>query len=283
MGRLRRPFGNLSVIILKKKMGLRPILILQGFKILSTIIMHKCIIILGLLILFVLVCLGDRKEYFTTDSQTKFVDIQKTINPNIQFNMTEVENQVSQEDIDEFIKNGIWTWTTETQRLYKEALTANPYIKTEDQDTAMKKAQTIYNEKIILEILASQTPEGRFLLNGMDIMREIPDSGFGNYPYEAGLKEQLSTVRCYQGEDGNYSLADNDKKTIDYNKLESLVPGFKFINGACDPCDALNQKYTCPFKVADKTSDVWKQMWGLGQTEFPILTGLKTELDEIMK
>ena len=32
MGRLQRPFGNLSVIILKKKMGLRPILILQGFK-----------------------------------------------------------------------------------------------------------------------------------------------------------------------------------------------------------------------------------------------------------
>ena len=32
MGRRRRPFGNLSVIILKKKMGLRPILILQGFK-----------------------------------------------------------------------------------------------------------------------------------------------------------------------------------------------------------------------------------------------------------
>ena len=240
---------------------------------------------MGLLILFVLVCLGDSKEYFTTESQTKFVDIQKTINPNIQFNMTEIENQVSQEDIDEFIKNGIWNWSPETHRLYKEALSVNPYIKTEDQDAAMKKAQTIYNEKIILEILASQTPEGKFLMNGMDIMREIPDSGFGNYPYEAGLKEQEpeSTVRCYQDEDGNYSLADKDKKTIDYNKLESLVPGFKFINGACDPCDALNQKYTCPFKVGDKTSDIWKQMWGLGQTEFPLLTGLKTELDEIMK
>ena len=42
MGRLRRPFGNLSVIILKNKMGLRPILILQGFKILyCTIIYHE--------------------------------------------------------------------------------------------------------------------------------------------------------------------------------------------------------------------------------------------------
>ena len=33
MGRFHRPFGNLSVIILKKKMGLRPILIVQGFNI----------------------------------------------------------------------------------------------------------------------------------------------------------------------------------------------------------------------------------------------------------
>ena len=32
MGRLRRPFGNLSVIILKKKMELCSILILQGFQ-----------------------------------------------------------------------------------------------------------------------------------------------------------------------------------------------------------------------------------------------------------
>jgi len=32
MGRFQRPFGNLSVIILKNEMGLRAISILQGFK-----------------------------------------------------------------------------------------------------------------------------------------------------------------------------------------------------------------------------------------------------------
>jgi hypothetical protein len=254
--------------------------------------MHKWIIILGLLLVFVMVCLGTNTENFTSESETKFLDIQKTINPNIQFNMTEIDKQVSQQDMDDFIKNGYWSWSAETQRLYKEALSTNPYVKSEDHDKAMKKAQTIYNEQIILQILSSQTPEGRFLLNGMDIMGEIPDSGFGNYPYEAGMKEQEpeATVRCYQAdENGKYSLADKDKKTIDYNQLESLVPGFKFINGACDPCDALNQNYNCPFKVTDKTSDIWSQIWGLSEattsemTEYPLLTGLKYELDDLMK
>ena len=238
-----------------------------------------------------MVCLGrSYNEPFTPESETKFLDIQKTINPNIQFNMTEIDKQITQEDLDDFIKNGYWAWSEETKQLYKDALSTNPYVKSEDSDKAMQKAQTIYNEQIILQILSSQTPEGRFLMNGMDIMSEIPDSGFGNYPYEAGLKEQepTSTVRCYQSEEkgGKYSLADKDKKTIDYNQLESLVPGFKFINGACDPCDALNQNYNCPFKVGDTTSDVWSQIWSLSgtgtTTEYPLLTGLKSELDDIM-
>lgn len=251
--------------------------------------MHKWIIILGLLLLFVIVCLGGGyNEPFTSESETKFLDLQKTINPNIQFNMTEIDKQITQQDLDDFIKNGYWTWSEETQRLYKEALATNPYVKSEDLDKAMKKAQTIYNEQIIVQILSSQTPEGRFLMNGMDIMNEIPDSGFGNYPYEAGLAEQTpaATVRCYQpDENSKYSLTDKDKKTIDYNQLESLVPGFKFINGACDPCDALNQSYNCPFKVTDKTSDVWSNIWGLTESDnqYPLLSGLKTELDEIMK
>ena len=248
--------------------------------------MHECIILLGILLLFVIVCLGSTSnEPFTTDSETKFLDLQKTINPNIQFNMTEIDKQITQQDLDEFLQNGYWTWSAETQRLYKEALNANPYIKSEDLDKAMQKAQTIYNEQIILQILSSQTPEGRFLTNGIDIRSEIPDSGFGNYPYEAGLKEQEpdSTVRCYQSEEkgGKYSLTDKDKNTMDYNQLESLVPGFKFINGACDPCDALNQKYNCPFKITDKTSDIWSQLWKL-KTEYPLLQGLKTELNDIM-
>jgi len=236
-----------------------------------------------------MVCLGTNTENFTSESETKFLDIQKTINPNIQFNMTEIDKQISQQDLDEFIKNGYWTWSAETQRFYKDALSTNPYVKSEDLGKAMKKAQTIYNEQIILQILMSQTPEGRFLLNGMNIMGEIPDSGFGNYPYEAGLKDQEpeATVRCYQSEEkgGKYSLTDKDKKTIDYKNLESLVPGFKFINGACDPCDALNDNNNCPFKVTEKTSDIWSRIWGLtgATTEYPLLTGLKSELDELIK
>jgi hypothetical protein len=58
---------------------------------------------------------------------------------------------------------------------------------------------------------------------------------------------------------------------LDYNDLENVIPGFKFLKQPCNPCIALNAKpnYTCPFSVKTKNnptgtiSQVWKYLWNL--------------------
>ena len=48
------------------------------------------------------------------------------------------------------------------------------------------------------------------------------------------------------------------------------IPGFKFLNGSCDPCGALNENpdYSCKYSLDIKgvkpgVSNVWKKLWGI--------------------
>ena len=53
---------------------------------------------------------------------------------------------------------------------------------------------------------------------------------------------------------------------VDYNDLENIIPGFKFLNGPCNPCD---KQYNCPFRIdvndrtGDKISPIWAELWHL--------------------
>ena len=54
---------------------------------------------------------------------------------------------------------------------------------------------------------------------------------------------------------------------IENQNIEQQVPGFKFLNGPCNPCTPLNnpQDYSCPFaiNVGDgwDVSSIWKKIW----------------------
>ena len=74
----------------------------------------------------------------------------------------------------------------------------------------------------------------------------------------------------YTGKDGIYGAQTSVKSEIDYNNLESEIPGFKFVNGPCDPCKSINgyPEYSCPFtldgeKIKPGISSIWQYLWGL--------------------
>ena len=148
-----------------------------------------------------------------------------------------------------------------------------------------------------------ETKEGIFLLSGVQIndgkkneLEDLP-SGFGDFGYKSGLITHMyPVIKCKIDDNGNSSL---EKTTytgkggifgeqtsitnkVDYNNLESEIPGFKFLNGPCDPCNAMNasSEYSCPFRLdlkkeakdkKDKKkenqnqniSKVWKYLWGI--------------------
>jgi hypothetical protein len=204
-------------------------------------------------------------------SINNFLQIQHTINPKIVFDMEVIKQQSNQEEMDYFLKNGMWPWSEEVIDLYKDAINRNQLIRTYSEDS-VNYARTIYNQKAILKIISMETKEGSFLLSGVQIndgkkneLEDLP-SGFGDFGYESGLTTHMyPVIKCKIDDNGNSSL---EKTTytgkggifgeqtsitskVDYNNLESEIPGFKFLSGPCDPCKAINSipEYSCKFTL----------------------------------
>ena len=253
-----------------------------------------------------------------------FLRIQNTINKNKVFDMNIINSQASREELYYFNKNGKWPWSQEVIKLYEEAINRNPYIRTLPE-IATDYARTIYNQDAILRVLTYQTKEGQFLINGVLVkdpsgnkMEELP-SGFGNFPYEAGLLGNRvdDIIKCNMKEDNNPTLErirytgkggifgeQTEKVTpVDYNDLEKIIPGFTFLNKPCNPCGAMSETpdYSCAYRlrVKDKPpfiSSVWQYLWGINDNplesqpsflsesinpnEFPLLSELQTELQK---
>jgi hypothetical protein len=235
-----------------------------------------------------------QKEGFTwtNDSRDNFLLVQHTINPNVIFDTNVIQQQASQEEVDYFLKNGIWPWSKEVENLYEISLLKNPYIRTYSKNE-IERVKTIYNQNAILDVLAHQTKEGQFLLNGVSIksnsnnnpLEDLP-SGWGEYGYTSGLIKHMDPViKCHIDDNNNASLQkitytgkggifnEQTKKItpVNYNYLEKIVPGFSFIKGKCNPCKALNfpPDYSCPFNLdisgnkVNEISPIWKYLWGL--------------------
>ena len=256
--------------------------------------------------------------------EQNFLQIQNTINRNKIFDMDIIKSQASQEELKYFNSNGQWPWSQDVINLFEEAVSRNPYIRTVPKQ-ATNYARTVYNQTAILRILSYQTKEGEFLLNGVLVkdpsgnkIEELPN-GFGNFPYESGLLGNRvdDIIKCninnennptlerirYTGKGGVFGEQTEKVTPVDYNYLESIIPGFTFLNKPCNPCGALASKpdYSCAYrlKVKGKTpfiSSVWQYLWNvndnplesqpsflneeLNPNEFPLLSELQTELQK---
>jgi hypothetical protein len=248
-------------------------------------------ILLFVILIIIYRLISKTREGFTWNksSQYQFLEIQKTINPDIVFDVSEVQKQASPEEVDYFIKNGHWKWSKETEKLYIKTLYNNPYVRTDPQ-TALETMRTIYNENAILQLLSWQSKEGQFLRNGVSIRggeinkyQALPN-GWGDYAFNSGqISKTDNVIKCgnnknddklslqqilYMGNGG--ILYEHVKKIIpvDYNNLEKLIPGFKFLKKPCNPCEAMEDpaNYNCPFQLdisgSDPgVSDIWKYLW----------------------
>lgn len=241
--------------------------------------MYGIIFSLFVLILYCLSILS-KTEHFTDKSQQDFIKLQHTIHPNSIFDMQVLNKQVTQEELDYYNQNGIWYWSPEVKQLYKNAVLKNPYIRTFSGDSLMN-AQKIYNQNAILQILGQQTKEGQFLLTGIQIPKPIPD-GYGEFAYSSGLKPRdMDIIKCnmktdlaypekthFLGKRGIFGEQLTTTEAISNEDLPKVIPGFSFLNGSCNPCNAINSvpKYDCPFLIKTSSTDnsispLWKYQW----------------------
>jgi len=226
-------------------------------------------LVLFLLIIFWLFSLQqNNRENFTWSQKSlqDYINIEYTNNPQ-KINDTKIQQtQASPEELNYYIKNGNWNWSQETQKLYKDAVNKNNFVRALDQNN-LNETMSKYNEKSILQVLSEQTKEGQFLLNGILIptnntSQELP-SGYGNFGYNSGLVEDKTKEIIKCNFDGHIERISYNKKNgenieeksiLNYTQLEELIPGFTFINKPCNPCKAFNEtpEYSCPFKIQTK-------------------------------
>jgi len=129
------------------------------------------------------------KEGFTwsEESGKQFIELQNSINPNTVFDLKEIQNQASQEEVDYFLKNSRWPWSKGVEDLYKELLNKNTYVRLNPED-AINDVKTRYNESIITQILSEQLDVLQNNLNKQSNINER--DGLGSYPFTYGLIPQ---------------------------------------------------------------------------------------------
>jgi len=250
---------------------------------------------------------------WSTQTIQNFLNYEQTKNPNLIFDVDVIQQQATEEEVKTLLETGKWPWDDETKKFYMDAVKSNTMLKTSPSG-AMEQARTIYNQTIIREMLSWIAAEGQFLLRGAysAATNANENDGSGTYGIDSGLiTKNNNLIRCgidsnnnvvlqlteNMGNDGITGVHKKKTTTLDYNKLPSLLPGFRFINSPCDPCAGVNSppKYTCPFSLTSKDpSPIWRSLWGLQSSSssattntnadtnsFPLLNELKSELDTL--
>jgi len=247
--------------------------------------------ILLVILLSLIYLTSNAKESFeTSQSIQNFLKIQNTKYPHINFDTDKLQQQTTKEELDFFLQNGKWPWSQEVIDLYKEAISNNKLIRSAPLE-AIEYARTVYNQQAIMNILSYQTKEGDFLINGVSIHNQTPNpledlpSGYGSFGYQSGLiTEKNDIIKCnidpfgnnshlekthYTGKGGIFGEQTKKVSPVNYANLENEIPGFKFIDGPCNPCAAFNNPsdYSCRYQLNNLPNEdngpspVWKYLW----------------------
>jgi hypothetical protein len=230
----------------------------------------------------------------------QFIQFQKTKNPLLIFDMDLLQKNASEREAIELLTTGQWPWSPVVQQIYQDAIVRDTNRQINPLDS-MNKDRSIYCEAIMKDMLAFKAPEGQFLLYGVLVKNRsgsgsgpgsvAESSGEGTYGENSGLISQSQDlIRCrgssgmqkisWSGYDGITGVRVKNIENLNYTDLPSVVPGFTFLNGPCNPCDALSddplKKYRCPFvlerengngnggyyKGIGAMSDIWRVLWG---------------------
>jgi len=245
---------------------------------------------------------------------TDFINFQKVHNPNFTFDINILQRQATAAEVQSLIENNVWPWSDDVKQMYKDAM-ANNWNVSVDLGSSLNTAQSIYNQTAIMELLAWNTKEGEFLIDGAvigqsknmpsnvnNIVRCASSGSAGSGPGSNILEKVVYTG--YNSISGNLQ---SQVTPVSNSDIPSVVNGFQFLgSGACNPCSALDYppNYSCPFSIntgnGATVSPVWQKLWGLdgsggssgpapvqatatqslSETHFPLLTQLTNELSD---
>ena len=222
-----------------------------------------------LIIISISIYLSDTKEGFDNSWSheliKEFLNYQDLHNPNYIYDVNIIQQQVTPQEVKQYFKNGSWSWAPQIEEIYLNMIKRNNGISF-NPPSAIERAKRIYNEKAITELLAWNTKEGQFIINGAII------------GHNDNLPENINNLlQC--NKDGNmvkvmkeptpmqpqYMI--ENKTNVNPEDIPSLLPGFKFLEEPCNPCFKDVPNYNCKFSldIGDQgtISPIWAYLWNI--------------------
>jgi hypothetical protein len=215
----------------------------------------------------------------------RFNIYQSTVGQNdYQYNMRILQEQATASEAEQLLNTGRWPWSDDIKQKYKDAISRSPVISV-DPGEALDNVMKIYNQNAIKQVLAFNTKEGKFLINGTisntNNNNNNDDSNDDNEKFGVFNASALNptTIRCsddlhssvlqkkvFNGYNFWNGYKNTTTTTIKNEDIPSEVNGFSFVNGPCNPCD---KQYNCPFRIdvndrtGDKITPIWAELWHL--------------------
>lgn len=217
---------------------------------------------------------------WSKDTMNSFDNYKSTSLPNVQFNMDILQKQTDDSDVQYLIDHGYWKWTDETKQIYRNAMSASSSTKG-DPGIVLIDTQKTYNENAVKQALAWDANEGRFLIYGVSgpSVKSLTKEKVSWVKSDNGADDGAAVYKCADDCSGEpriqyFDGADAVGVTVPLEELPNQIPGFRFLRGVCNPCEALKEdaQYNCPFSIqtgsetgVDNTgvSEVWSNLWGI--------------------
>lgn len=200
-----------------------------------------------------------------------FQSYQATYLPQYSFDMAMLQKQAAPWEVEALLRDGVWPWSDEVKKMYREYVAENWFVSV-DPGEALNNAMSVYNQAAIVQMMALNSKEGSFLLNGVinGHTEGVPANKGNVVVCDSG---DANTSRMVQkkvvGFSGIWGNLIVDESPVDDADLPAVVPGFSFINegGACNPCGALGSvpDYSCAYRLnvgdGGEVSPIWKMLW----------------------
>jgi len=275
----------------KTRITIYYIIVIMGFNDTKMCILNGFagVVLIGLLFVwFKKWCKPVFKEGWSSDTMTLFNNYKSTSLPNVQFNMEVLQKQTDDSDVQYLIDHGHWKWSDDTKQIYQNAMSSSSSTKG-DPGIVLVDTQKTYNENAVKQALAWDTKEGEFLVYGIRNYRVRDYRVRAPLPSTSDKKKEVPAWIHDAGDtDASYKCAEDcsgepyiqyfvkseakDGVVVPLEELPNQIPGFQFVRGVCNPCEALKEdaQYNCPFTIQTSetekrgdVSEVWANLWGI--------------------
>lgn len=175
------------------------------------------------------------------------------------YDLNVLQKQATASEVESFLYTDKWPWSKEVKDMYKDYIRKSYMIQIDPME-ALKEAQRVYNQAAILDLMAINSKEGSFLLNGVVVGHTPGLPANRNNLIVCDSEKQTLVKKMDLGYSGIWGNILEQVEPVSDPDVENQIDGFHFLDGPCNPCSQ-----SCPFSLdvgdGGEISPIWQYKW----------------------